>query len=54
MKKWLFVLRQDFGLFFWEILTPAGNLVCRSLNGFSSKEEANADLKVFHPEDHFN
>lgn len=53
MKKWLFLLRLQNGLFFWEILTPAGNLVCRSLRGFFTEAEAKCDLERFHPPVHF-
>lgn len=53
MKKWLFRLRWNLGLVFWEILTPAGGLVCRSLRGFRSEDEAKLDLAKFHPPGHF-
>jgi hypothetical protein len=53
MKKWLFLLRPENGLFFWQIFTPAGNLVCRSVHGFLSEDEAKRDLERFHPPDHF-
>ena len=53
MKKWLFRLRWSFGLVFWEIFTPAGGLVCRSLRGFVSEDDAKHDLADFHPPDHF-
>lgn len=53
MKKWLYRLRWNHELVFWEILTSAGNLVCRSLVGFSNENEARIDLRKYHPADHF-
>ena len=53
MKKWLYSLRQDNNLVFWQIFTNAGNLVCRSLIGFTTEAEALSDLRKFHPADHF-
>lgn len=53
MKKWLFWTRWEFELCFWEIFTSAGHLICRSLGGFSTEAEALADLREYHPEDHF-
>lgn len=53
MKHWLFWLRWNLGLVFWEIMTPAGGLICRSVFGFVSEDEARKDLAKFHPLDHF-
>jgi hypothetical protein len=53
MKSWLYHLRRVDDLFYWEILTPAGGLVCRSLLGFSTEELALSNLRDFHPVDHF-
>ena len=53
MKKWLRLLRWEFDLCFWYIFTGAGNLVCRSLCGFTTEDEALADLRDYNPEDHF-
>ena len=53
MKRWLYLLRREQNLVFWEILTSAGYLVCRSLRGFATDDEALSDLRLFHPVDHF-
>ena len=53
MKRWLFLLRLENGLIFWQIFTRAGHLICRSLIVFESEHEALADLRKFHPVDHF-
>ena len=53
MKQWLYQLRWEHSLVFWEIFTAAGHLICRSLNGFSNESEALNDLRAYHPADHF-
>ncbi len=53
MKKWLFSLRWEKGLVFWQIFTSAGHLICRSFVGFRTENEALADLRKYHPVDHF-
>jgi len=53
MKKWLRLLRWINNLVYWELYTPAGNLVCRSTKGFVSEDEALRDSDDFHPPDHF-
>lgn len=53
MKKWLFLLRLINDLVFWELFTPAGNLVCRSTKGFATEDEARKHLADYHPPDHF-
>ena len=53
MKKWLRLLRLINDLIYWELHTPAGNLVCRSTRGFATEEEAILDSEDFHPPEHF-
>lgn len=53
MFKWLYRLRWERDLVFWEILTSAGELVCRSIRGFHNESEAMTNLRDFHPVDHF-
>ena len=53
MKKWLYRLHWEHELVFWQIFTAAGHLICRSLNGFPDESEALANLRDFHPADHF-
>ena len=53
MTKWQYFLRQENGLFFWYLLSCAGNLLCRSTVGFQTSEEAQKHLSDFHPEEHF-
>jgi hypothetical protein len=53
MYKWLYQLRWDQGLVFWEIFTAAGHLICRSLEGFATESEALKNLRCYHPADHF-
>ena len=53
MKKWLYLLRWECDLVFWEIFTATGHLICRSLNGFRDEGEAITDLRAYHPADHF-
>lgn len=53
MKKWLRLLRWEFDLCFWYIFTMTGQLICRSLVGFATEAEALADLRKYHPDQHF-
>ena len=53
MHKWLYQLRWEHDLVFWEIFTAAGQLICRSLNGFPNEFEAMMNLRDYHPANHF-
>lgn len=53
MYKWLYQLRWERELVFWEIFTAAGHLICGSVVGFPNEFEALSNLRAYHPAEHF-